>query len=153
MVSKKLHSTMHVIMHEHEYQLLSCAEPADQLVTTVQEPCKCLEKISLTFDKIFKCLGIFVLITGEEDNFPFGHTNLLKTLFDQQKQCGTVVLLVHRQARNNLPLEVGEHLCKQKLRSKVGLVGHDASSQHLPVHRERYLDTIRLLQAVLNRLI
>jgi hypothetical protein len=60
------------------------------------------------------------------------------------------MLLVRRQVRNNLRLKVGEHLCKQKLGSKAGLVGRDTSSQLLSIHGEGYLDPIRLPQAVLD---
>ena len=113
-------------------------------------PGKCLGIISLTFDEVFDCLGIFIRTIGRDDVFPFGHTDLLKTLFQQWNQCGSIALLVCRQVRSNLWLKAGEHLREQKLGSKVGLVGHNASSHLLPVHSERYLDPIGLLQAILN---
>ena len=91
-----------VIMHGYERRLSSGVEPAEQLVADVWEPGECLEIISLTVGEVFEHLGIFVQTTGRGDVFPFGQTGLLKTLFEQWKQCGTIALLVHRQAQNNL---------------------------------------------------
>ena len=59
-VTKELHLIMHVIVHGHECQFLSGAQPADQLVANVQEPGNCLEVISLSFAEVFKCLDVFV---------------------------------------------------------------------------------------------
>ena len=59
-VTNKLHLAMHVIMHGNERRLLSGAKPIDQLVTNVWEPGEHLKVTSLTFDKVFEHLGVFV---------------------------------------------------------------------------------------------
>ena len=57
-------------MHRHECRLLSGVEPLDQLIDDVREPGKCLEIISLTYDDVFKHLGVFVRTTGSDDVLP-----------------------------------------------------------------------------------
>ena len=68
-------------------------------------------------------------VNGQRQFFPFGQTDLLKTLFQQRKQCGGIALLVHRQARNNLRLEVGEHCASKNSGPK-----HALSDVMLPVN-------------------
>jgi len=62
-----------------------------------------------------------------------------------------MALLVCRQSRNNLRLEVGKHLREEELGAKASLVGCDASGQLFPIHGERDLDSIWLLQAFRDR--
>jgi hypothetical protein len=97
-VAKKLHSAMHVIVHGHQCQLWSGAKP----VADVQKPCECLEVILMTLDEDFEHLSVVIRAMGRDNVLPFGQADLLKTLFEQQKQCGTIELLVGRQAQNNI---------------------------------------------------
>jgi hypothetical protein len=107
----------------------------------------------LAFVEVLERLGIFVRAMGGDDVLPFGPVDLLKTLFEQWKHCETVALLIGRQEQNNRRLKVGKHLRMEKLGSKAGLVGGDASGQLLPIHSEGYLDLIGLLQAILDHAI
>ena len=151
-VSKKLHLMTQVIMCGHECRLLSGAEPADQLVANVPELASASR---LSGWHLMRFSNVLASLSGQwaEMTFSIQSNWPLKTLFEQWKQCGTVALLVRRQAWNNLWLKVREHLREQKLESKAGLVGCYASSQLLPIQCEGYLDLTGLLQSVLNCLI
>ena len=75
----------------------------------------------------------------------------MEALLQEQEQRRPVALLVCRHSQNDLRLEVGKRLSEEKLGAEASLVGHDASGQLFPVHGERDLDSIGLLQAVCDR--
>ena len=150
-VAYKLHSSPHVVMHGHESGLSSRAKPADQLVADVREPGECLEVVSLAVDEVLVRLARVVRASRGHDVRPFGQADLLETLLQEREQRGPVALLVRRQSRNDLRLEVGKRLREEELGAEASLVGRDASGQLFPVHGERDLDSIGLLQAVRDR--
>ena len=82
---------------------------------------------------------------------PFGQADLLETLLQEREQRGPISLLVRRQSRNDLRLEVGKRLREEELGAEASLVGRDASGQLFTVHGERDLDSIGLPQAVCDR--
>ena len=150
-VAHELHSSPHVIMHRHECGLSSHTKPADQLVADVREPGECLEVVLLVFDEVFVRLACVVRASRRYNVRPFGQTDLLETLFQEREQRGPVTLLVRGQSRYDLRLEVGKRLREEELGAEASLVGRDASGQLFPVHGERDLDLIGLLQAVCDR--
>ena len=152
-VAHELHSSSHVVMHRHECGLSSRTKPADQLVTDVWEPGERLEIVSLAVDEVLIRLARVVRASRGHDVQPFGQADLLEALFQEREQRGPVALLVRRQSRNDLRLEVRKSLREEELGAEASLVGQDASSKLFPVHGERDLDAVRLFQAVCDRLI
>ena len=150
-VAHELHSSPHVIMHRHECGLSSRAKPADQLVADVREPGECFEIVSLALNEALVRLARVVRASRGHDVQPFGQADLLEALFQEREQREPVALLVRGQSRYDLRLEVGERLREEELRAEASLVGRDASGQLFPVHGERDLDSIGLLQAVRDR--
>ena len=150
-VAHELHSSSHVIMHRHECGLSSRMEPANQLVADVRKPGECFKIVSLTLDEVFVRFARVVRASRGHDVQPFGQADLLEALFQEREQRGPVALLVRRQSQNDLRLEVGKSLCEEELGAEASLVGRDASGQLFPVHGERDLDSIGLLQAVRDR--
>ena len=150
-VAHKLHSLPHVVMHRHECGLSSRAKPADQLVTDVREPGECFEIVSLALNEALVRLARIVRASRGHDVQPFGQADLLEALFQEREQRGPVALLVRGQSRYDLRLEVGKRLREEELGAEASLVGRDASGQLFPVHGERDLDSIGLLQAVRDR--
>ena len=138
-------------MHRHECGLSSRTKPADQLVADVREPGERLEIVSLALNEALVRLARVVRASRGHDVQPFGQADLLEALFQEREQRGPVALLVRRQSRNDLRLEVGKRLREEELGAEASLVGRDASGQLFPVHGERDLDSIGLLQAVRDR--
>ena len=150
-VPHELHSASHVVMHRHERGLSSRTKPADQLVADVRKPGECFEIVSLALDEVFVRFARVVRASRGNDVQPFGQTDLLEALLQEREQRRPVALLVRRQSRNDLRLEVGKRLREEKLGAEASLVGRDASGQLFPIHGERDLDAVRLFQAIRDR--
>ena len=76
----------------------------NQLVANVWKACKCSKIVMLTLNLVF------VGTVRSDYILPFGQADLLEALFQEQKQHGPILLLVHGQAQNDPHFEVRMHL-------------------------------------------
>ncbi len=101
-VAEELHSTPHELMHWHEYRLLGCTKPANQLVTDVREPGNGLEVVP---DALVEgCLRPICIVRASfcNDAGPLCQAYILKALTQEAKQQWTIVLLCIRESSQNL---------------------------------------------------
>jgi hypothetical protein len=80
--AKQLNSTMHALMHWHELWFPCHMKQANQLVANMREACACFKILSLALEEVFIRLTLFIGTMQRDNVFPFGQTDLLKTLLE-----------------------------------------------------------------------
>jgi hypothetical protein len=92
-VAEKLHSTPGELMYLHEYGLLGCTKPANQLVANVGKPGNGLKVVPDALDKVCLCMICIVWVSLRNNTGPLGQAYILKALTQEAKQQWTIVLL------------------------------------------------------------
>jgi hypothetical protein len=92
-IAKKLYSTPHELMHQHESRLLGLTKPANQLVAYVWETGNGLEVIPDTLVEVCLCTICIVWALLHDEAGPLGQAYILKALTHETKQQWTIFLL------------------------------------------------------------
>ncbi len=92
-VAKKLHSTLHELVHRHESGLLGRTKPANQLVANVGEPGDGLKVVPDALVKVCPCTICIIWASFCDDVGPLCQAYILKTLTQEAKQQWTIVFL------------------------------------------------------------
>jgi hypothetical protein len=91
----------HELMHWHEGGLLGSAKPADQLVANIGKSGNFLKVIPDAFVEVCLCTVCVGGASLGNDVCPLSQTYILKTLFNQNKQYWTIILLSIQKLSQN----------------------------------------------------
>jgi hypothetical protein len=92
-VAKKLHLTLHELVHRHESGLLGSTKPANLLVANVGEPGNSLKVVPDALVEVCPCTICIVRASFCNNAGPLCQAYILKALTQEAKQRWTIVLL------------------------------------------------------------
>ena len=137
-------------MYLHECGLFHGMDPADQLVSNVEESRQCFEVVSEAFKKVLMYLAVLGLASCRYDIAPHSECDFLQALFQKREKGRSILFFVCREAIDHLVLEIWEGHCQKKLRAKAGLVRCNAGRVLFTISSERDFNAVGLLQSVLD---
>jgi hypothetical protein len=100
-LAEKLYLTPHELLHWHEIRPLGSTEPANQLVTFIQES---REGLTVLDTVVKVCLRTICIVWASlrNDAGPHGQANALKTPTHENEKGWTIILLHIQKSSQNL---------------------------------------------------